>query len=217
MVSKPCHGEDAMTPRRGDALIIVDVQRDFLPGGSLAVPHGDVVVPPINRCIDALARRGLPIFATRDWHPPAHCSFREQGGPWPPHCVAGSPGAAFADGLHLNEDVGIVSKATSPERDAYSAFAGTDLSQRLTAVGALRLFVGGLATDYCVLLTVTDALAAGFRVVVLRDAVAAVDVQPGDGERAIAQMRELGALFADSAEVLASAAAAPQGEGAARD
>ena len=213
MAKQPCDGEAALMPVHGDALIVVDVQRDFLPGGSLAVPHGDRVVPPIDRCIGAFARRGLPVFASRDWHPADHCSFREQGGPWPPHCVAGSPGAAFADGLRLSHDMGIVSKATAPHLDAYSAFAGTDLSQRLAAAGVARLFVGGLATDYCVLQTVTDALAAGLRVVVLRDAVAAVDVHPGDGERAIARMRELGASFADSAEVLAAATASPPAEG----
>jgi len=212
VASPSCEADVPMTPDRGDALIVVDVQRDFLPGGRLGVPHGDRVVPPINGCIEAFARRGLPVFASRDWHPLDHCSFRAQGGPWPVHCVAGSAGAAFADGLRLSRDVGIVSKATSAQSDAYSAFGGTDLAQRLKATGASRLFVGGLATDYCVLETVKDALAAGFRVVVLRDAIAAVDLQPGDGERALARMRELGALFADSAEVIAAAAAAAQGD-----
>lgn len=184
-----------------DALLLVDVQRDFLPGGALAVPEGTRVVAPLNRCADLFARRGSPIFASRDWHPPTHCSFKQQGGPWPPHCVADTPGARFADDLRLPVSTRIVSKATTPERDSYSAFGGTDLEQQLRVLGATRLFVGGLATDYCVLQSVLDARAAGFEVVVLRDAIAAVDVQPGDGERAIANMKEAGATFADAAEL----------------
>jgi nicotinamidase/pyrazinamidase len=190
----------------GDALVVVDVQRDFLPGGSLAVADGDRVLRPINACLELFATHGLAIFASRDWHPPNHCSFRAQGGPWPPHCVAGSAGAAFADELHLPAHVGIVSKATRAEADSYSAFGGTDLMQRLRSAGVKRLFVGGLATDYCVLHTVSDALGAGFAVVVLRDAIAAVDARPGDGDRAIERMRELGASFVDSAEIVGPAA-----------
>src|SRR5690348_12260677 len=110
------------TPRAGDALLLVDVQNDFLPGGSLAVPHGDEVIPPLNRLIQSFSRRSLPIFATRDWHPAEHCSFREQGGPWPPHCVAGTQGAAFPANLALPHDTAIVSKATTKEEDAYSGF-----------------------------------------------------------------------------------------------
>ncbi len=189
---------------RGDALIVVDVQRDFLPGGSLAVPDGDQVVPVLNACLERFAELGLPVFATRDWHPPDHCSFVDQGGTWPPHCVRETPGAAFADDLQLADDVTIVSKATSPGADAYSGFEGTDLAERLAAAGARRTFIGGLATDYCVLATVRDALAAGFDVVVLEDAVRAVDVEPGDGDRALATMRELGAGFVDYALLDAS-------------
>lgn len=195
-----------MTAGQTDALVVVDVQRDFLPGGRLAVAHGDRVIDPINRLLAHFAARGLAVFASRDWHPSEHCSFREQGGPWPVHCVAGSAGAAFAEGLRLPAQACVVSKATRPESDSYSAFGGTDLGQRLREAGVARLFVVGLATDYCVLHTVTDALAAGFAVVVVLDAVAAVDAQPGDGDRAIARMRGLGASFADAAQILADAA-----------
>ncbi len=184
----------SIEPRPGDALIVVDVQKDFLPGGSLAVPRGDEVVPVLNRYMEIFSSRGLPVFATRDWHPPEHCSFTEQGGPWPPHCVAGSEGAAFAADLHLPADAVIISKATEPERDAYSGFQGTDLAQRLREAGVRRVFVGGLATDYCVLNTVRDALAEGFEVVLLEDAIRAVDVQPGDGERAVKEMLDAGAV-----------------------
>ena len=179
--------------RRADALVIVDVQNDFVPGGSLAVPHGDEIVPVLNQYLAAFAAAGLALFATRDWHPADHCSFRAQGGIWPPHCVAGTAGAAFAPGLALPASATIVSKAIERDRDAYSGFAGTDLEARLRQAGVTRVFVGGLATDYCVLNTVRDARALGFDVVLLADAVAAVNVNPGDGPRALAEMLRLGA------------------------
>lgn len=185
----------------GDALLVVDVQNDFLPGGSLAVPDGDAVVPVLNRCIALFSEKQLPVFASRDWHPPNHCSFRAQGGPWPPHCVAGSPGAAFASELALPPGSTVISKAGTPERDAYSAFGGTDLAARLAAAKIKRLFMGGLATDYCVLNTVQDALALGFAVVLLTDAVRAVEVAPGDGARALAEMQSGGAHCATSREL----------------
>ena len=184
-----------------DALLVVDVQRDFLPGGSLAVPAGDAVVAPANVSIGCFLEHRLPVFASRDWHPDEHCSFRAHGGPWPAHCVAGSPGAAFAPALRLPAQTVIIDKATTRERDAYSAFGHTELHARLRACHVLRLIVCGLATDYCVRSTVLDALALGYRVVVLRDAVAAVDRQPGDGERALQQMRDAGAVIATSADL----------------
>lgn len=177
----------------GDALVVVDVQRDFLPGGALAVAEGDQVVPLLNRYIARFEQAGLPTVFTRDWHPANHCSFRAQGGPWPPHCVAGSEGADFAPGLVLPATGHVVSKATTAEADAYSGFQGTTLAAWLRDRGCRRLFIGGLATDYCVRETVCDALAAGFAVVLLRDAVRAVEVQPGDGARAEQAMREAGA------------------------
>jgi nicotinamidase/pyrazinamidase len=178
----------------GDALIIVDVQNDFLPGGSLAVPRGDDVVPVLNQYAAAFAARGLPMYATRDWHPADHCSFRAQGGIWPPHCVAGTPGSAFGPDLKLLPSTVVISKAASPDKDAYSGFEGTDLHDRLRAQGVRRVFVGGLATDYCVLNTVRDALLHGYQTFLLTDAIRAVDVRPGDGQQAEEEMRRLGAV-----------------------
>jgi nicotinamidase/pyrazinamidase len=192
-----------ISPRPGDALIIVDVQNDFLPGGSLAVPDGDAVVAPLNTLIEAFEARGLPIFATRDWHPENHCSFKARGGPWPPHCIAETPGAQFAAGLRLPASATIVSKATMPDKDAYSGFGDTELDVLLRKADVQRLFIGGLATDYCVLNTVRDALSLGYEVMLVSDAVRAVDVEPGDGERAIDEMRELGAIPVETDQVSA--------------
>ncbi|NDP39808.1 MAG: isochorismatase family protein [Rhodoferax sp.] len=177
----------------GDALLIVDVQSDFLAGGSLAAPQSDEVIPVLNGYLAAFQQAGLPVLATRDWHPSDHCSFRPQGGPWPPHCVAGSAGANFASGLKLPVDVIVISKATDRQRDAYSGFEDTELDPLLRKAGVSRLFIGGLATDYCVLHTVRDALKLGYQTLLLQDAVRAVDVQPGDGERAVADMLKQGA------------------------
>lgn len=190
-----------LAPRRGDALIVVDVQNDFLPGGALAVPEGDAVIAPINRCAALFSSRSLPVFATRDWHPRDHCSFKPAGGPWPPHCVAGTRGAAFAAALALPAAATVVSKATDSARDAYSGFQGTGLEQQLREQGVRRVFVAGLATEYCVLATVRDARAAGFETVVLGDAVRAVELAPGDGERALGEMRALGARTARAGDL----------------
>ncbi|EXI65719.1 MAG: Isochorismatase family protein YecD [Candidatus Accumulibacter adjunctus] len=187
--------------RVGDALIVVDLQSDFLPDGRLAVPRGDEVVPLLADCVRRFLAHGLPVFATRDWHPADHCSFQAQGGPWPPHCIAGTPGAAFARDLCLPRAVVIVSKATERDRESYSAFAGTDLAQRLRRAGCTRVFVGGLATEYCVLSTVLDAIDEGLAVVLLVDAVRAVNVQADDGVRALARMTERGASIATVAEL----------------
>lgn len=184
-------------PGPGDALILVDVQLDFLPGGSLAVPRGDEVVPALNRYIAVFRGLTLPVVATRDWHPPDHCSFRAQGGAWPPHCIAGTNGARFAPLLDLPCEAHIVSKATAREKDAYSGFEDTGLDEWLRRAGVKRVFVGGLASDYCVLNTVRDALRLGYATVLLEDAVRAVDVNAGDGERALAEMCGLGAVPLD--------------------
>ncbi|MDB5747963.1 MAG: nicotinamidase [Massilia sp.] len=186
-----------MTPlhlEASDALLVVDMQYDFLPGGSLGVPGGDQVLGPINRLIKLFGEQGLPVYASRDWHPGDHCSFAARGGPWPPHCVAGTRGAAFSDALRLPPDAIVVSKAETADVDAYSAFNGTGLAGQLRARGVRRVAVCGLATDYCVLNTALDARANGFDVLVVPQAMRAVDVNPGDGERAIAAMVERGAL-----------------------
>ncbi len=130
-----------------DALLVVDVQHDFLPGGALAVPDGDEVVPVLAACIEAFVRLDRPVFASRDWHPPDHCSFQASGGPWPPHCIAGSPGATIDPALHLPASATIVDKATSADKDAYSAFEGTTLDNQLRDLGTKRVIIGGLATE----------------------------------------------------------------------
>ena len=182
--------------------MIVDPQVDFCPGGALPAPGGDAIFPAVNR-----AARRLPlVVASRDWHPPDHCSFQARGGPWPPHCVAGTPGAEFHPALDRGPIQEVFSKATEPEREAYSAFQGTapdgtDLGRWLRARGVRRLYVAGLATDYCVRASVLDALSQGFEVVVLTDGIRAVDARPGDGERALAEMRAAGATTAGSEEI----------------
>lgn len=185
--------QNNIIPRPGDALLIVDVQNDFLLSGALAVPHGDEIVPLLNDCLRIFAARELPVYATRDWHPRHHCSFLAQGGHWPTHCIAGTHGAQFAAELQLPSSVEIISKASEVGRDAYSGFQDTDLDERLRAAEVHRLFIGGLATDYCVLGTVRDALKLGYRVVLLIDAIRAVDAQPEDGARAVEEMVRLGA------------------------
>jgi nicotinamidase/pyrazinamidase len=187
--------------RKGDVLLIVDVQNDFLPGGALAVPDGDAVIPVLDGYSEKFDHCGLPVMASRDWHPPDHCSFKAQGGPWPPHCVAGTNGAELAATLALPRNSAIISKAERSDRDAYSAFQGTGLARKLRKLHCTRLFIGGLATDYCVSATALDALAEGFEVVLLEDAIRAVDVQPGDGARAIAEIVARGGRLARSSEV----------------
>lgn len=180
--------------RAGDALLVADVQNDFLPGGALGVLHGDEIVPVLNRYAAAFYARGLPIFASRDWHPADHCSFREQGGIWPTHCVAGSKGAEFHPDCHLPPGTVVISKATDPRKEAYSAFEGTTLDERLREAGVRRLFLGGLATDYCVLNTVRDAVQHGYAVVLLVDGIRAVNLHPDDGRKAEEEMLRLGAV-----------------------
>lgn len=181
--------------RHGDAMLVIDVQRDFLPGGSLAVPNGDAVIEPLNAYIRAFDTRDLPIIFTRDWHPADHCSFMSAGGRWPIHCVQGTQGAAWAERLDVTPADRIVSKGTDPRAEAYSGFSETALESSLHELGVHRLFVGGLATDYCVLATVCDARANGFDVVVLADAIRAVGAQPNDEARALRQMEASGAKF----------------------
>jgi nicotinamidase/pyrazinamidase len=179
----------------GDCLLAVDVQRDFCPGGALAVDEGDAVVPALNRWIREAVAGGSRVVASRDWHPPGHVSFAPQGGPWPAHCVRGTVGAGFHDDLDLPPDALIVSKAEADGRDSYSAFDGTDLAERLRAWGIRRVFVGGLALDYCVRATALDALREGFAVHVIEAATRPVDINPGDGVRALAELAASGAVL----------------------
>jgi nicotinamidase/pyrazinamidase len=189
-------------PGPTDALLVVDLQNDFLPGGALGIAGGDRIIEPLNRLLQAWRARGLPTVLSRDWHPPAHCSFAAQGGPWPEHCVAGTAGADFSSRLTRASSDLVISKATHVDRDAYSALDGTPLAALLRDRSITRLFVGGLATDYCVRATGLDARAAGLEVVVLADAVCAVDVRPDDGKHALAELAAAGCEFATTDDVL---------------
>lgn len=180
------------------ALLIIDVQRDFCPGGALAAPAGDRVVAPLNRCLDEAAAHGWPVYASRDWHPPVTRHFRDYGGEWPVHCVEHTAGADFHPALRLPTTAVIVSKGRSADRPGYSAFEGSTpdgrtLADDLRAKGIEHLYVGGIATDYCVRHSVLDARRAGFDVTVVADAIAGVDVAPGDSARALEEMRAAGA------------------------
>jgi len=183
-----------------DALIVVDVQRDFCPGGALAVPRGDEVVPVINRI---LGLGGWLVIATRDWHPPDHCSFTPQGGIWPIHCVAGTAGAAFHPALDAPRIRRVVSKAITKEAEAYSGFQGTDLQAWLAQQGIRRIFICGLATDYCVKATALDGKKAGLDVAVLEDAIRGVEVEPGDCAAAMSHMRAAGIQVVQSTDLRA--------------
>lgn len=181
-----------------DALIVVDVQNDFCPGGALPVADGDKVVPALNRYIERFQQDQMPIFATRDWHPEKTKHFKAYGGLWPPHCIQETKGAEFRSDLQLPGNAVIVSAGMAPDEEGYSGFDGRDdrglgLAELLRGRGVKRLFVGGLATDYCVKHTVLDGLKERFKVVLLEDAIRGVDLQPGDSERAIAEMIRAGA------------------------
>lgn len=176
-----------------EALIIVDVQNDFCRGGALPVPEGDQVVPVLNDYIKIFKKASARIFATRDWHPLNHVSFKARGGPWLPHCVQNTEGAKFHPDLKLPTETTIVSKATDPLGEAYSGFDGTELANTLKTQGVMRVFVGGLATDYCVKHTVLDARKLGFEAVLLLDAIRGVNAEPGDVAEAIDKMVNSGA------------------------
>jgi nicotinamidase/pyrazinamidase len=171
-----------------EALIVVDVQNDFCPGGALAVPDGDALVEPINE----LARDSPYVVATRDWHPPDHGSFAERGGPWPVHCVRGTAGAQLHPAIDTSQIDVVLDKGQTPKLEGYSAFENTGLERLLRERDITTVNVAGLALDYCVKATALDAKRAGFDVVVHLDATRAVEVEPGDGERAVAELREAG-------------------------
>ena len=174
------------------ALIVVDVQNDFCPGGTLAVPHGDEVIAPLNRLIDEFLERGAPVYKSRDWHPATTKHFAAYGGTWPVHCVQDTHGAEFHPALRDDPRITVISKGLG-DTDCYSAFDETDLATQLHKQDVEEVVVGGLATDYCVKNTVLDALKHGFKVKAVEDAMRAVDLQPGDGEHALDEMRSAGA------------------------
>jgi nicotinamidase/pyrazinamidase len=174
------------------ALVVVDLQNDFCPGGALPVYRGDEIIEPTNRLITSFEKDGLPIFFTRDWHPTYHCSFQSQGGPWPPHCVRNSYGAQFHPSLHIPKGASIISKGTRKDVEAYSGFQGTNLVERLKDRGVNELYVVGLATDYCVKNTVLDGISNGFEVNIVSDCVRGVNMRPSDSETAITEMTRAG-------------------------
>ena len=185
------------------ALLIIDFQNDFTAGGALEVPDGDAIAAPVKR----LANRFDLVAATRDWHPPDHASFQEQGGPWPVHCVRGTHGADFHPAMHDVSLDAVVDVGQGRDDEGYSGFENSDLARILHEHNVREVFVCGLATDYCVRASTIDARRQGFDVTVVEDAVRGVEVNPGDSERALRDMRESGARIATSDEVLAGGAA----------
>ena len=176
-----------------DALIITDIQKDFLPGGALPIKEGDQIIPALNEYAKIFSKAKTKIVASRDWHPSNHISFTAQGGKWPPHCVQETDGAKLSPDLKLPKETIIVSKATDPIKEAYSVFDGTGLGEDLRSSGVTRIFIGGLATDYCVVNSTVDARKLGFAVLVLADATRGIDSKPGDVEKAFATMTKIGA------------------------
>lgn len=183
------------------ALLVVDPQNDFMPGGSLPVPDGDSIIPVVNRLIELFNSNNAPVFISRDWHPADHCSFIGEGGKWPPHCVKDTEGALFHPDLILPESSEVIDKAVIKEPDAYSAFQDTGLANILKIRGLTDIYTCGLATDVCVRSTVLDGLRAGFKMYVIEDAARAVEINPGDGEKAICEMEAAGAVIIESPEL----------------
>jgi len=190
-----------MPGEKKQALLVVDVQNDFCPGGTLAVAHGDEVVEPLNRLIDEFLSRDAPVFKTRDWHPLTTKHFEKYGGTWPVHCVQNTKGAQFHPQLRDDPRIHLVSKGLG-DTDCYSGFDETDLADQLRLNGVEEVFIGGLTTDYCVKTTALDALKNGFSVKVLRDAIKPVDLHPGDGDRAIEEMLAAGAEVVTSKSLI---------------
>jgi len=186
------------------ALIVVDIQRDFCPGGALPVTDGDKIIPAVNKLVGAFEKAGLPIFFTRDWHPSNHVSFKANGGPWPPHCVRNTPGASFHPSLAVADGAVVIDKGTLQSEDAYSGFQGTDLARKLHNIGVKRIYVAGLATDYCVKNTVLDGAAHGFETYVLTDCARGVNLKRTDSATALRAMLSRGAMQTTSGRLLKS-------------
>jgi len=195
-----------------DALLITDIQNDFLTGGALPVPDGDEIIPVLNEFARIFADAKAPVFASRDWHPSNHCSFKLQGGSWPPHCVQDTKGAEFSPKLKLPKGTVVVFKATDPVRESYSVFDGTTFGKELRERIIHRLFVGGLATDYCIVHTVLDARKHGYETIVLMDATRGINAKPGDVDRAVESMLKCGAVQATTADFPDAVDSLPMGE-----
>ena len=179
------------------ALLIIDFQNDFVPGGALPVADGDKIAPRVSELVDS-GDFDL-VLATRDWHPADHHSFKEQGGPWPPHCVQGTPGAELYAGFDHSRIDHMVDVGSQPEHEGYSGFEHSDLEERLREHGVEDVTVVGLATDYCVRASALDALRLGFRVTVDPAGVRGIDVEPGDSERALREIEAAGGAIAPAA------------------
>ena len=191
-----------VTKSHESALLVVDIQKDFCAGGALAAPGGDEIIPAVNRHLADARAREIAVYATRDWHPEQTSHFKEYGGTWPPHCVQGTRGAQFHPDLKLPPDAIIVNKGDDPQRHGYSAFdghtaAGKSLLDDLRDRRIRRVYVMGIATDYCVRESALDALRAGLEVRVLADAIAGIDVRPGDAQRALDEISAAGAQIVD--------------------
>lgn len=182
--------------QKGDGLLIIDVQKDFCPGGALAIEEGDKIIPVLNEWIERARRAEKPVYASRDWHPDGHVSFKAQGGPWPPHCIQDSDGAEFHPALQLPDDVVKITKGVRFDHDQNSVFDETGLTEQLTRDGVRRIFIGGLALDVCVLASVMDARKAGFEVQLIVDAV--LPVNQNEGREALSKIKKSGAEIVDT-------------------
>lgn len=185
----------AMRLQAGDALLVVDLQRDFCPGGALPVPDGDKIVPLANELIEEAVAAGACVVVVRDWHPPGHASFHEKGGPWPPHCVQNSEGARFHEDLRLPEKAILVSKGMAPEQDQYSAFAVEGVADRLRGLGVSRVLIVGLTQEYCVRESALDAVAAGFETHVRLSGTRPITFEKG--REAVVDLRHAGVIVED--------------------
>jgi nicotinamidase/pyrazinamidase len=199
---KGSNGEAGQAAKQ--ALIAVDIQRDFCPGGALPVTDGDKIIPAVNELVRAFEKMGLPVFFTRDWHPKNHMSFKAYGGPWPPHCVQNTRGASFHPSLVIPKGAEVISKGTLQDEDAYSGFQGTELGPELRDLRVGRIYVAGLATDYCVKTTVLDGAAKGFETFVLTDCVKGVNLKKTDSATALRAMLSQGVKETTSDRVLKS-------------
>jgi len=188
------------------ALLVIDMQNDFMPGGVLPVPEGDKIIPIINEYVELFNDNGYLIIATRDWHPAETKHFKKFGGEWPPHCVQKTRGAEFHEGLNFPAGTVVISKGDNPESEGYSCFEGHDsfgkpMRYLLKENDIEELYVCGAATDYCVKNSVLDALKNDFRIFLLTDAVKGINAEEGDSEKAIQEMTEKGAAAVDMKKV----------------